>query len=282
MFDQAALKTLMEQAAIKQANDAIATVTDPTVIALPSDYKIHDLERYLAFPRRITGVMTTSVVNDFSLYIDTYAECDRAACFVDPDAMQAWCALNFGTIDRPGHADHVAIFKPRITAAFAAFGQAVGSLPMTQQRLAEFIEDWSDHIAPYDAEGVPLDIKQAVSAIRKITIESMSKAESNQQNLSAERSTFDAVRLANKDPFPAWLHFTCAPYVGLAARTIACRVSLRTPSPQEKEPTIKLAPVAMERHVEEMGAEVVKLVTGSIDSVARASSVSVTVGKFAG
>lgn len=260
-FTSATLQTpFLNQAStdIQQANEAIALGMDPSVIALPENFKTHDLESYLPHRRRARGEMLTSSIFSFSEYASTHAT-EGASVFVDPDAMRAKAVLNLGTSEIPGHADNMAIYAPDKTAAYSAL-LAITRQPQKQSDMAEFLEDWPDLIECFNDAG-PVNIKQATAAVRKITIDSARRIESEEQQLGATRSAFESVQASSKEPLPTTIYFKCTPYADLSERVFVLRLGVLT---GEKAPSIVLRVVKAEQHKEEMATELSKLVAEAL------------------
>lgn len=181
MFDKSAIEALSEAAAIDQAVDSIQLALSATrgAAALPVEFKIHDLESFMAARRRARGTMETSSIADFAAYVTQHHE-PGASVFVSPNAMVANAVLNLGDPDAPGHADNRAQFKPRMTAAYMALSQVSQGQALEQQRVAEFLEDWGHAIECFhDSER--LQINKAIAAVRNITIDALRKVEASEQ-----------------------------------------------------------------------------------------------------
>ena len=232
----------------------------PALVALPEDFRLHDLEHILPHRRRARGTMATAYVAPFAEYALAYKQ-PGAAVFVDAAEMRARAVLDLGTHEHPGHADNTAELKPTKTAAFDALMQINGRA-RTQQELAEFIEDWSG-LAPMlflkGADDVPLS--RALAAVRRITIESARKVESEEQQLSATRTAFESVQATSADPIPTQIYFTTKPYADLEERTFVLRLSILT---SDKAPLLVLRIQNLEAHTEAMGKELAALVHDAI------------------
>lgn len=270
MFTLETLKALQESQSITAA-DAAIKVAENTVTALPSDYKLHDLEKYMNFRRRALGVMSTASLESFTAYTVRHAE-NGASVFVDSASMCAIAVLNLGTPDEPGHADNEAKLELQRTAAFkAVLGIATGT-GYKQATIAEFIEDWPDQVKCYNADGAITNGK-AIAAIRKLTIETMRKLESEEQQLSTSRSAFESVQATSKEPIPTVIEFKCQPYADLNERTFALRLAVKT---ECDKPTISLRIVNFERHSEDMANELVALIAAGFDG----GDIAVLIGSY--
>jgi len=275
MFSKEAIQQLQLAEAISAANKALGNVNGLGAIALPSDIKIHDLEPYMEQRRRMRGLMVAPTLVDFATYVEMYADVSddsTTPVFVDHERMAAEAVLNMGNPGAPQHADHRARYEPQTMAAFDAM-RAVCDTPLTQQRLAEFLEDWSPYITAYDDDAMWISPAAAVAAVRKITIENLNKLESTAQRLSIERSEFEKVAVVG-DVLPARFDFKCIPYTDLSERNFSLRLSVVT---GDKAPKLMLRIAAWERHQQEMAAEVVHLVRTALGSK---QNVMVMVGTY--
>lgn len=240
---------------IQQANEAFSTDTEPSVVALPNNFTTHDLEPYLYHRRRARGEMRSNSIDSFAKYASSHASLDGASVFVDPHSLNARAVLNLGGSDSPGHADNIAIYAPDETAAYVALS-AITRQAHKQSDVAEFLEDWAEHLECFNDAG-PVNIKQATAAVRKITIESARRVESEDQQLGATRSAFESVQASSKEPLPTILYFKCVPYADLSERMFVLRLGVLT---GDKSPMISLRVVKAEKHREEMAIEVKDLV----------------------
>lgn len=257
MMSADAIKELRTDATVREArlsiNDALNGMA---VVALPDDYAIHGLEKFLPTRMRARGAMTTSSIRDFASYVAAHSDIG-ATVFVDQDRMAATAVLNLGDPANPGHADDTATMTARRTAAYAALLAAVAT-PLKQAAAAEFLEDWRDTLLCFINDGELLPTARAVAAVRRVTIESMRKVENSEGQLSASRSAFENIQATSGEaPLPSAIHFTCAPYHGLAERTFVLRFGVQTGG---DKPTIVLRIAAAEQHAEEMAAELALLV----------------------
>lgn len=268
MLDNTAIKAIQQSQAIENAAaataGALATFTNDTraALALPSDFTVHDLEKYLPTRRRLRGSMQTPVAGSFAEYVIRCAE-SGATVFVDPKTLTATAVLNLGTPEAPGHADNLAHFAPPKMAAFAALLATATGAAMPQQRAAEWMEDWQDLLICLDAEGKQIQTSRAIAAVRRITIEAMSKRESEAQQLRATTSTFEDIQAKSSEPLPSRIEVKCVPLPGLPVRTFSVRFGILT---GEKTPGIVLRIVKLEEHLEQMAIELADLVAGALDS----------------
>ncbi len=257
MLTKEAIELLSKAETIRAADAALGKAAEGTA-ALPNDFTLHDIEKYMGNRRRLRGAMSTSVLADFAQYVKENKE-DGARVFVNQADMSAVAVLNIGTPDLPGHADNTAAYKLQQTAAFKALGSIATGQAITQQRVAEFLEDWSTLIQ-CERDGEDITNARAVAAIRAITIEKLQKVASEEQQLSATRSAFESVKAQGND-IPALIDFKTEPYQGLASRVFRLRLGIIT----EGKPQLTLRIVKAEEHAEQMAAELANLVRGAID-----------------
>lgn len=255
MFDKESIEALQQGAAIEQANCAIEDSTGRTeqahaLFALPEGFKVHDLEHVLELRRRARGVMTTNSVKSFADYTKKHAEAG-ANVFVDKAAMKATAVLNLGTPDKPGQTDNRAVLALEKTAPFEALLAIANGRARTQTEIAEFLEDWEPFIT-CKSNGEDLATSVAAHSVRNITIEGMRKAQSTEEQLSASRSTFEAVQATSATKLPTQIAMVIdQPYTGLAPRNFTMRVSVVTTD----KPGLILRLIRLEDAYEQMAEE---------------------------
>lgn len=261
MLDKETLTALQETGSIKAANTAVLNSDGSCldISALPSDYKVHDLEQYLTFRRRARGTMSTSSLSSFSKYCTNHAD-NGATVFVDKDAMSACAILNLGTPESPGHADNKAVIKAERTAAYRALGAIANGAGRAQKEVAEFLEDWPEYIKCFNESGA-IKNSQAIAAVRKITIDSMRKLESEEKSLGASKSAFESVQASSNEPLPTTIYFECIPYDNFEQRLFVMRLGVLT---GEATPKVNLRIVKAEQAAEEMAAELASKVSDEL------------------
>lgn len=128
----------------------------------------------------------------------------------------------------------------------------------------------------FGPEGDEITLRQAVAAVRRVTIETASKVEAEVQQLSASLSAFESVKASSRDTLPVLVYFTCRPYADLQERLFVMRLSVTR---DDKGPIVTLRVQNPERHMEEMGQELITIVQGAIG--AGAAQVPVLLGSYA-
>lgn len=275
MITTETLQHIGQGEAITKARAALTSAVDEAdcMLALPDNFQLHDLEKSMAYRKRARGTMTTSSLDHFCDYVKVRRRLG-ACVFIDQQKIQATAVLNLGTWEAPGHADDLAIYAPMQTAAYKALLAIAGGMPRSQREVAEFLEDWGpDFITARHGDDV-MPHSQAVAAIRKVTIESLSKSENTQEQLSASRSAFDQVKATSADgKLPTTFVFSCEPYAGFISRSFTLRLAILT---SDKAPTLTLRIVKAEQHAEAMAKEL----TDDMDAVLDVEAAHVLIGGY--
>lgn len=224
--------------------------TDFPAAVLPEHVRIHDLQKFQEYRNRFTGTMSTSLISEFAAYTNLH---EGEQVFIDPNNMTAVAFFNLGDVGEPGHGDWRAKVKLEKTAPFTALLKAADGEPMSQKRLAEFLEDWRDCVKVIDEDDKNMALSHAINAVRKVTLEERRGSEHEENTFGRKRSGFEEIEANRENKLPAKIAFTCdAPYRSLDSRTFALRVSLLTGA---GEPYFTLRIVQLEQHEEEMAEE---------------------------
>ncbi|ENY3225240.1 YfdQ family protein, partial [Salmonella enterica] len=225
------------------------------------------LERF-----RFRGAMTTTSIEDFVRYSKGYSSAtEKARCFIDADHMTARSVFNIGTLDNPGHADNVASVTLKQTAPFRALLQINGER-LKQKQIAEWLEDWSDYLLAFDADGNTMQISQAAQAVRRITIQQATQQDHEDGDFSGKKSLMQSIEANSKDVMPVAFEFKCVPYEGLGERAFSLRNSLLTGD----EPRFVLRIVQLEAQEEAIANEFRDLLISKFDG----ESVETFIGNF--
>ncbi|MEJ8326064.1 DUF2303 family protein [Kosakonia sacchari] len=248
---------LVESSAISQIRDMVLSQlveeklsgADCPAVALPNDVGVKNLESLYANRFRFRGEMKTQSIEDFVRYSVDYAA-SGTRCFINADKMAAVSVFNLGTLDEPGHADNTAVLQLKRTAPFTALLSINGDRN-NQKQLAEWLEDWSEYVTGFDADGQVIEAKKAAAAVRKITIDAIRSAEYEDQDFSGKRSVMESVEARSKDIMPVAFEFECVPYEGLGEYRIKLRMSILA----SDSPVLVLRITQLETYEEEMAAE---------------------------
>lgn len=277
MLDKEAIEKLSEAQAIAAAARATEDALDSStpVVHLPQNFGTCNLEKYMPRRTRARGAMETRSVSDFVEYAVMHAE-TGACIFVDQDAFVAIAVLNLGDQREPGHADNIAKLRMKKTAAYDMLRNVADGHLMTQSQVAEFFEDWLPFLrfTRNDADVPP---GQAIAAVRKITIEAARKVQSEEQQLSTNRTTFEKVSADGDGTIPTHISFTCNPYSDLKSRIFVMRLAISTGN-DKVGVTLRVAKI--EEHEERMADELCCLIEEQVGSQ-KDVSLPVFVGTYA-
>ena len=251
MFDHKTLETLNAQA-IAAANVRIEH-GGSTLAVTPASCTLTNLEPYQFLRDRFRGNLNTHSLKAFATYVERHIGGEGnigAAGFVDQDAMRATVIFNLGNSGYAGHGDDRATLTLKPTAAYKALLEVVGR-SMSQQQLAEFLEDWAPHITA-SAGDEHLHIVAAINAVRRMQIKATSELNSEVGDLSNRRSAMEDIEARSLETLPTAFAFITKPYDPLSVAGVTLRLSVIT---GEKAPVLKLRWVGQEAQQEAFAEE---------------------------
>ena len=219
------------------------------VAALPQDYDLHNLEKYMPHRNQLRGTMRTNHINEFVKYHEEHLS-EGTQCFIQPDDMTAKTIFDIGTLTHPGHCVHQAVIALKATAPFSAL-LSVNDKRQGQKELAEWIEDYAENLQIFTSSGEVIESAVASAAIRNMKFEVKTGRESTVDDFSQHQSEYEsmAVKTMEEFPMPAVFKFTCVPYLGLPERKFEMRMSTIG------NEVLILRIKKIEQHTEEMGEE---------------------------
>lgn len=275
MFDKEAINALQEGEAITAAREALANaLATSAVVALPDDFTTHDLEGCLDNRRRERGAMNTSQLDSFVRYTNEHSE-EGATVFIDADNFKATAVLNLGTPLMAGHADNLSVLSLMRTAAYDSLINHTQS-SMNQSTIAEFFEDFTEHLKFYNDDGQISNAK-AVAAVRKVTIDEVRKLESTETQLSSSKSAFEKISASSTETLPTTVYFECQPYHGLFVRTFVLRLSVVSNGDKTQ---IRLRIAKLEVHKEEMAVELSDLIKNNFILSVTSNQPTIVLGTY--
>ena len=247
-MDKSAIQQIQETANTKEFLAQLSKADFP-IAALPESFSLHDLEKFMPNRNYFRGVMETSNLEEFVRYHEDY-QTEGNQCFIDENRMSAITIFDLGTVYVPGHCKHQAKLTLRKTAAYRSL-LATNEERLSQKKLAEWVEDYSDFIQVISTTGELVENSVASAAIRNMKFESKAGRESNVDDFSHHQSEYESIAVRTKEefPMPAVFKFTCEPYVGLQERTFELRMSTLG------NEILLLRIKRLEQHEEEMSEE---------------------------
>ncbi|USR38121.1 YfdQ family protein [Ectopseudomonas hydrolytica] len=275
MFDHKALETLIAQA-VAAANVRIVH-GGSTLAVTPESCKLTNLEPFQLSRDRFRGSLHTHSLKAFATYVERHIggeEDTGAAGFVDQDAMSATVIFNLGSPDDAGHGDDRATLTLKPTAAYKALDEVVGR-PLSQQQLAEFLEDWAPHLVA-SAGDDQLPIPAAINAIRRMSIKAIAEVNSEVGDLNNRRSAMEEIEAKSLETLPTTFVFSTKPYDPLEVAAITLRLSVITGS---KDPVLKLRWVGQEAQQEAFAEEFQQVLTSEIGGLLRLTIGTYSQGK---
>lgn len=244
-MDATAIRELQDSAVAAHTNTALSTLTSQ-LVALPNGYKLHNLEQHHQHPFRFSGGFETTVLPDFVKYVKSVPDIGQygpPTVFISPHHARATAYFNLGNPEAPGHGDHWAALDMPATPEWEAMRNAA-SIQFSQQELIEWLENWQDNVQPLTANDDAMPLKQAIAAIRTVTIKAASEMTNTEDNFRQSRSMMENIEASSRVELPAFVDFRAEPYLGQAPITVCLRVSVLTGG---EKPMFRLRPIALEK-----------------------------------
>lgn len=277
MITTEAIEALQKAEAIECASAALSNVhLTHSSLALPADFTVHDLEKFMPVRRRMRGTHATWCLDAFAEYVRQHN--DDGMVFVG-DNLSATAVLNLGNNEHPGHTDHRAELTLKIQQPYAALLDLAKRGAVSQREFAEFLEDWHTHIT-LQSNGNEMALNTGIAAVRKLTVAQSKKAEHTTQALSQSRSTFEQIEATSDNPLPTLMVFTCQPYHPLQTYSMAGRISVLTQGADTV--ALKLNLICHDEKRDQMAAELADLVREKLATSNAELAVPVIKGTFKG
>lgn len=244
--------------------------TEYPAVMLPEGIKLHSLEPFQAHRNQFQAMFSTRHFGSFIEYARTNAQ-DDAQCFVDQTEMAASIVFDMGTREKAGHAKHRALLHLKETAAYRAIRKINGE-KCSQRTFSDFLEDWGDYLTAYHHDE-EISVKNAVQAVRKMTIDYARNEEHELSDFAAKKSAMESVEAKSVLTLPTHLVFTCNPYNGLDTRSFTLRVQVLTGS---SEPVLIARLIQAEQFEEAIATEFAEKLTDELVD----TQIKVNIGKI--
>ncbi|WP_333609333.1 DUF2303 family protein [Arsukibacterium sp.] len=263
MLDKETIAALQQAETLNKLIGHVEKVTASgfNAVVLPDGFKLADVECYLPNRVRFTGQFNTNSVLSFSEYVRDRGA-DSARVFVDADSMNATAILDFVSFGVALHCEDKAIVKAKRKAEYSAL-LVFTSERHSQKAFAEFLEDYADYICCFDADNDPIDIKKAISAVRRIEINAKASATSEVKSFSSEKSAFESMSVNEENKLPHTIRFSCVPYAEFSEFSFDIRPAVITGN----EVKLSARMVQREEKQEEIANYFCDLITGKLEEL---------------
>lgn len=219
-MDESFVKAIQETSAVFV--DQVKDLPFPAAL-VPREMNIASLEGYQPTRNQYRAQFSTALVEDFAGYVMKHKGDE---CFLNTEERIAKVIFDKGTVEQPGHCMHTATLEPMITPEFKALksfeGQAV-----PQRKFIEFMEDWRHFWAAMDDNGDPVLQPKAFAAMRSMSVENMTKATSNVDDMASSRSAMESIEARSAGVQLRRFIFKLEPYEGFQETEIECRFGFR-------------------------------------------------------
>lgn len=225
-MDKSAIEQIQTLAVQAVYSENLGVVDTPLAL-LHKDFQVQSLEKYMAARTRLRGSFSTYLPDEFARYF-AQNKAEGTAVFINPDGMQARAIFNLGNQEEPGHCDHIAKLALKATREYQALMELDMGAARTQRDMANWFEDWRYCITAYDSDGNEIGIKRVIAAIRHIEISASYKADHQDGDFNAKKTTMEQVETSSRHTLPESFLFSCNPYHGLMRRDIHVRLYVVT------------------------------------------------------
>ena len=237
-MDSTAIKQIQNESAVKQQVAKIESLDIPAV-ALPKDFSVENLEKFMDAPTRFRGTYRTDNLIAFAEYNN---DKKKGICFISSSNAIATSSFDLGDEENPGHGDHRATLQLTPTSEYTE-QQKIEGETLTQIKFAEWLEDWRHFVQIKDQNGNDMHVNAAIQSARKVTLRSTQSTDHNEQHYKSSRSAMEEIEAKAEHGIPAYITFTCKPHENFEERDFVMRVSLLT---QRDVPHFKLRTIQLQ------------------------------------
>ncbi len=250
-MDATAINAIRDLATAAITNDYSAVGGLAPTALLPDGYELKALEQYQPQPDRFRGTFATRIIGEFIAYINDHAD-SHSSVFIDPVFMTADAILDMGDKDDPHWGQHEASLTLK---GLPEFGTLVANNErfLTQQGFIDFAEDWEVNLRFFDEVHNVMDFKQAINAIRRITVSATSSQDSEVNQFNRQHSSMDAIEVSSKNAvLPTGFTFSFVPYDGFDRAEFVCQLR---PVTNNKVPELKYRIVGLDNEINRLAEQ---------------------------
>lgn len=255
-INKEALEHLEENKTTETINNQIQKLgVCSSLLALPEDFTIKNLEAYNSFRDNYRFQFATKSIADFVAYCKEFDQ-DGAKCFINADDMRAKTFIDIGTENGPLHQDHNATLDLQMTAAYKSLLSHT-QRPLTQKEAANFIDDWAENLKVTGLDGDAIPAAHASQRLCDLTIDQVKEVQSKVGDFNESMSRLEKIEARNSTLLPSLIYFEAEPFHGLATRAFNVKLSVLTGG---DKPAVMLRIIKLESQQEDMGVEFKELI----------------------
>lgn len=226
----------MDATAVQQIQDTVAFDAKrnnfsekETVVMLPENFKIHDIEKFKLNRNRFRGAFKTTSIADFVTYIKSRKDLAQSprGFIQNEGALAAKAFFNLGDNGTPGHGDDVSILTLHRTPEYQALLQLKSQ--MNQTALAIFLQDWRFSLVAFNAKQEEITVSEAINGVRNIKILQKTETQSQQRDTGHTRSALENIEASStSDNLPSHFTLLTTAYNGLNKHDLDLRLEIHT------------------------------------------------------
>lgn len=199
------------------------TLEKTPAIVIPEKTKIETIEHLLENPAHFKAHFQTNLLATFIEYCADN-ESDDCAIFIDPEKMTALSIFDMGSQSDPKWGKHRATLALEKTPAFSSIIKNDRN-GFDQQSFIDFLNDWDEYIKFFDENDDEIEFKNAINRIRRLTVNSLKKSDSEIGNFKSEATAMESVEvLLGNDKPPAKILFYIDPYLGFSTLKLTLEI----------------------------------------------------------
>lgn len=214
---------------VTKAQTALPTTTDERAIALPSDWTLHDISKYLEYHPVPRGNMLTHSPQAFADFVETHQNknAGETYIFIDEEDLSASALLGLVhciSVDKSGFRAELKAKRDPIAAAI--HHQATRTFK--QRDFAQFLDRFRERIEVSSIDGTKIETNKARAAVLDNAIISTSDHSRKVDNYGASSSISASVEMKSTENLPAKLLVHTPEYKHLPVFTSEYYVSYNT------------------------------------------------------
>lgn len=171
----------------------------PVLVTNGNGVSIESLEGYLPVRTRYRELFSTDDAASFVAYVKQWAGKQPESVpmiFITPEKIR--CYLNLGSEKSPGHGDHKASFSYQSTHALKWLRDLSGKRYEQEEFLSKLEFGIANITAFVSSAGAQISCSAGMSAIRRITAQTLTEVEKVLSDFSSETTSFEQIQISSK------------------------------------------------------------------------------------
>lgn len=208
------LNVIKEDQVLNDLSKLLTEKLEIPALVTKDNMSIRVFEEHMAEKKNFKCKFSTSNLESFKKYLETYWDNDNSILLIDPDSQVSKSILDHGTPSGAKHQFHTAKVYLEPTSKYGLV-LSKEHKNLDHDDLIDFLEELGDESVRYFSAGEEISYSKALAGVRAMTVEKVTQSTRERDDMSLAKSESEKIEAKSKLQFPDTIILTDVCYHGL-------------------------------------------------------------------